>query len=1001
MQAKKEFKDAVVADAIEDGMSEAEAIEFADASHALFKKVFFSYKKERNAKILSSTEFKRYNSITGAIENIRNSEEKLLGNLIIPGDLLSNLKYVSDDVLGSAFEAGFKVFHEADQYRESIKTVEVVRFSIFKYEYDKKIRQLISTMKADDNGDYKIAVADIQRIIHDIEADGLGHSVQDINGGKQPLYKKDFKEDKYKAVLATTKGISAFAVEGFSYAPNTGASGVITVHSVDGFIDSTSAKAFSLIRIYDGSVSGINKLNDSMYEYNKSTHDAIGFNIFNTQFNTVAASVKKLIERGELNDMLKYFATNKSDSDRDALLNTIEKLMGYGSVHELDKATIEAKMQESSARVLANSEARTSNGSPTELQYGHSYFTDSAELYRGELTDGSDNPLNGNAIFTVYSVFGQLVEVLKSHELLKRYGTTDIKTVGKDSSFKVTTEKLTKKYVESMANASNLYGLKPPVYLFGDNLAKKGTGGQAAIRYAVTKNVIGIPTKKSPTMKEDAFFNNSDEDYEIAVKAIDKAFESIPRDRPVLIPASGIGTGLANLRERSPRIFGYIVSKITDLHAEMNRDAKEEAIPDRRSEYQIHSGGAYGSDTFFGLAGSKYGMYTYHYKSEDSPNVSATLKNKGQSATILSTGQIEQGLFHAQLAANDLGRNMPTKKTEQELLARNWYQVKSVMDAGGAVYAIAELEKGYTKGGTGYAVAMAIRNNVPVFVFDYTRKAWFKRGESSWIKVDGTPELTKDFAGIGTRDVERYNIKDKETGAWVPHNRYKGIDVENMVKEAIDKLLAQSGANPDANASSGSGSKMNSDVAVEPQNVPTKIGDELTILFNIKGKEVKVNATVVDLEDLSTFGSLLVNEKEKTVSTDGSARIEYSIDLENKRTAKKYAFMIDAKGNVTQTAGAKTFIGGDTKIAGFVPPAYIESILVAKTNLQKSYDGYKIEYREKAQVKSFAEQHLANSKVLEEQIDVIMSDEKLIEQEKVSLVNKLKEAADKYENKDC
>jgi hypothetical protein len=323
------------------------------------------------------------------------------------------------------------------------------------------------------------------------------------------------------------------------------------------------------------------------------------------------------------------------------------------------------------------------------------------------------------------------------------------------------------------------------------------------------------------------------------------------------------------------------------------------------------------------------------------------------------------------------------------------------MDAGGAVYAIAELEKGYTKGGTGYAVAMAIRNNVPVFVFDYTRKAWFKRGESSWIKVDGTPELTKDFAGIGTRDVERYNIKDKETGAWVPHNRYKGIDVENMVKEAIDKLLAQSGANPDANASSGSGSKMNSDVAVEPQNVPTKIGDELTILFNIKGKEVKVNATVVDLEDLSTFGSLLVNEKEKTVSTDGSARIEYSIDLENKRTAKKYAFMIDAKGNVTQTAGAKTFIGGDTKIAGFVPPAYIESILVAKTNLQKSYDGYKIEYREKAQVKSFAEQHLANSKVLEEQIDVIMSDEKLIEQEKVSLVNKLKEAADKYENKDC
>jgi hypothetical protein len=224
---------------------------------------------------------------------------------------------------------------------------------------------------------------------------------------------------------------------------------------------------------------------------------------------------------------------------------------------------------------------------------------------------------------------------------------------------------------------------------------------------------------------------------------------------------------------------------------------------------------------------------------------------------------------------------------------------------------------------------------------------------------------------------------------------------KNTAVNHAKKLVEFINARRNGNMSSGSDSKMSSDVSVGPRGVPTKVGTELTILFNIKGKEVKVNATVTDLEDLSMFGSLLINEKEKTVSTYGSARIEYSIDLENKRTGKKYAFMVDAKGNVTQTAGAKTFIGGDTKIVGFVPPAYIESISVAKSNLQKLYDGYKIEYREKTQAKSFADQHVDNSKVLEEQIKAIMLDEKLSEQEKASIVNKLKEAADKYENKDC
>jgi hypothetical protein len=789
MQGKQEFLDAVIADAEKGGMAHDNAAEFATASYELFKKVFYSYNEDRNSKILTSTEFKKYNPISGAIENIKELDDKLLGNMIIPGDLLSNLKHVSDDVVGSAFESGFKVFHEADQYRESIKTVEIVRFTMFKYEYDKKIRQLISTMSPDKNGDYKIAVADLQRIIYEIEEDGLGHSVDDINGGKQPLYKKDRQEDKYKAILATTKGFSSFSVEGFSYAPNTGASGVITVHSIDGFIDSTSAKAFSLIRIYDGSVSGINKLNESMYEYNKSTHDAIGFNTFNTQFNTVAAGIKKLLDRGELNDMLKYFATNKSDSDRNALLNTIEKLMGYGSIQDLTEEVIASKMNESSDRVLKNIEARTENGSPTKLQYGHSYFTDSADLYKGELSDGSSTPLNANSIFSVYKLFGEIVKVLQDHDLMQRYGTTDIKTIGEDSGFKFTFDKLTKKSVEEVANAAKANGLKAPIYLFGDNLEKKGTSGQAAIRYAATKNVIGIPTKKNPTMKESAFF--TDADFDMAKIAIDKAFDSIPLDRTVIVPASGLVTGLADLATRSPVIFNYINQKLEELRQKLNENQQEDTQDDnleRKSDYQIHSGGAYGADTLFGLIGKEYGMHTYHYRSNDDKQFSSSLAKDGQKAEFLTDTQIQEGLLHAQKAASALGRSMPANAYAQKLLARNWYQIKRTIDNNGAVYAIAKIKGRYVEGGTGYAVAMAVENNVPVYVFDYTKEAWYERGKDSWTKLKSVPPLTKDFAGIGSRSIENYKTKSGGKSKV----EYAGDKARAAADSAIRELLAQS-----------------------------------------------------------------------------------------------------------------------------------------------------------------------------------------------------------------
>jgi hypothetical protein len=100
------------------------------------------------------------------------------------------------------------------------------------------------------------------------------------------------------------------------------------------------------------------------------------------------------------------------------------------------------------------------------------------------------------------------------------------------------------------------------VYLFGDNIQEKGYGGQAK-EMRGEANAIGIPTKKAPNMRSDAFFTDSE--FNENKKAIDKAFNKIPAGKEVVIPESGIGTGLADLKNKAPKTFKYIQSKLSLL----------------------------------------------------------------------------------------------------------------------------------------------------------------------------------------------------------------------------------------------------------------------------------------------------------------------------------------------------------------------------------------------------------------------------------------------------
>ena len=94
------------------------------------------------------------------------------------------------------------------------------------------------------------------------------------------------------------------------------------------------------------------------------------------------------------------------------------------------------------------------------------------------------------------------------------------------------------------------------LYVFGDNLERRGLGGQAK-ECRGEPNAVGIPTKRSPSMAESSFL--SDADFEEVRPIIQAAFRKLASyDGPIVWPEDGVGTGLAQLPQRAPRIAAFI-----------------------------------------------------------------------------------------------------------------------------------------------------------------------------------------------------------------------------------------------------------------------------------------------------------------------------------------------------------------------------------------------------------------------------------------------------------
>lgn len=96
-------------------------------------------------------------------------------------------------------------------------------------------------------------------------------------------------------------------------------------------------------------------------------------------------------------------------------------------------------------------------------------------------------------------------------------------------------------------------------FVFGDNLLRRGNGGQACIRACLAS--FGIATKRSPGMQPLDFFRDNSPYHmkviEAEIRRLITKMENNP-DLIVYFPEHGLGTGLSDMPNKCPQLFEYM-----------------------------------------------------------------------------------------------------------------------------------------------------------------------------------------------------------------------------------------------------------------------------------------------------------------------------------------------------------------------------------------------------------------------------------------------------------
>ena len=272
----------------------------------------------------------------------------------------------------------------------------------------------------------------------------------------------------------------------------------------------------------------------------------------------------------------------------------------------------------------------------------------------------------------------------------------------------------------------------------------------------------GVRTVKEALAEYDAYLLNrikTDPEYAKDIYALKGKDLGCPGNEPVGECHGQVILKAIKYLEKNPQLMSG-TSKTIDSTASALKPIK--SFDGKVSEVTMHSGGASGADTAWAEAADRLKIKTTAHSFEGHEKMGKASGFVGERPTLetrsnLTEEQLEIADEFLKKAAKSLGRPFNPKANYVNLLRRNYYQLKDSE----AIIAIGQILPGGTKvsGGTGWAVQMGIDKGIPVYVFDQKVKLWAVWNGSKFEKLSGLPPKFKEFAGVGTRELNDDGLK--------------------------------------------------------------------------------------------------------------------------------------------------------------------------------------------------------------------------------------------------
>lgn len=105
------------------------------------------------------------------------------------------------------------------------------------------------------------------------------------------------------------------------------------------------------------------------------------------------------------------------------------------------------------------------------------------------------------------------------------------------------------------------------IFVFGDNMKRYGKRGQAIIRDE--PNAFGIATKRYPSRDDWAYFSDKDDEFDFVMNDLRKLWV-LNKNKVIVFPQAGIGTGLAEMEKRSFALWSKMNFILKDYFGYVN-----------------------------------------------------------------------------------------------------------------------------------------------------------------------------------------------------------------------------------------------------------------------------------------------------------------------------------------------------------------------------------------------------------------------------------------------